>query len=264
MQRPRQENQEQGLVQLRLMTVDSVTKIHSPRQVRRDAVGVIREPPGEATNPADGDAKSERYRKKIAGTARNRQPLLDPLHGQRTAEQSSHDGLAGQQISWIVPSMPRGHRIFQPIQQLAADRRAADRCRNNPHAAGVGQEIATALPAQAKQLESGQIGQRFKNQMRRYPQTTDRHEDRKRQCGHTASIAGILLDARRQTLFAAALLRVADMKVLGLQDLFFGLQPIVEFRAGRASARDVKFVSPLPDTFFQRKVFGFWFVGRSW
>jgi len=61
-----------------------------------------------------------------------------------------------------------------------------------------------------------------------------------------------------------ALLRVFDMKVLRLQDLFFGLQPIVEFRAGRASARDVKFVSPLPDALFERKIFGLWFVSRSW
>ena len=52
-----QEKRKQSFVELRGMPVDAVAEVHAPRQIGGDAVGLIRQTSGEATDPADGDSE---------------------------------------------------------------------------------------------------------------------------------------------------------------------------------------------------------------
>src|SRR6266852_2627187 len=51
-----------------------------------------------------------------------------------------------------------------------------------------------------------------------------------------------------------------DGLFLGSADLFFGLKPVVEFRAGLVAAQDVEFVSSASDSFFAWKRFDWGFL----
>jgi len=159
MQSERKKKQEQRFVQLRGMTAHSVTEIDAPRKTGRHAVGIIGQAAGEASNAANSHAHGERYRKQVAGAARDAQPLLRPLHRKRSAQKSADDRLARHQIDGIVPVMERGEWIFEPVQNLAADRSAADRCRDDPHTAGIGQEVAGASPVPSIELKSYKISE---------------------------------------------------------------------------------------------------------
>jgi hypothetical protein len=141
------------------MPADSVTEIDAPRKTGSHAVGIVGQAAAEASDAANSHAYGERYRKQVASAARYADPLLRPLHRQRSTQKSADDRLARHQVDGIVPVMERGEWIFEPVQNLAADRSAADRRRDDPHAAGIGQEIAAACPVPAIELKTNQVCQ---------------------------------------------------------------------------------------------------------
>src|SRR5690242_14641873 len=141
------------------MPADSVTEIDAPRKTGSHAVGIVGQAAGEASDAANSHAHGERYRKQVASAARYVEPLLGPLHRQRSAEESADDRLARHQVDGIVPVIERGEWIFEPVQNLAADRSAADRRRDDPHTAGIGQEVAGASPVPSIELKSYKISE---------------------------------------------------------------------------------------------------------
>src|SRR5262249_61630611 len=78
---------------------------------------------------ADRDPGRKRHRKQIAGPARQPRPSLRELDADQAADQSADDRLAAQQERRILPVRERLSGVLEPVEHLAADRRAEDRRR---------------------------------------------------------------------------------------------------------------------------------------
>lgn len=83
------------------MAVDAVSEVNAPRQRGCDSIGVVGKPLQEASNASDCHSHHYRNREKISGPAGDPCSPLDPLHGEGTAQQSTDDGLAGEQVERI-------------------------------------------------------------------------------------------------------------------------------------------------------------------
>ena len=159
----REERQPGDLVQLRRMTTYAVAEVDAPGERGRDAVRVIFKSGKKAADAANGNREHERQREEISGAARDAEPALGPLDRDEAAEQRADNGFAGHHVGRVAPVRQRERRILEPVEQLASDRRAPERCGDHPSPLAGADDVTRARAQPQIKPESGQVRQTFED-----------------------------------------------------------------------------------------------------
>ncbi len=120
-----------GLVKLRRMPRDAITKINSPRQRCRGPVRVIRQPAKTTSDAPDRKSQRNWCGKQIS---RRRSFANSPLYqfdGKQSADQPSHDRLPGHQIGGVVPMRDGQPWILEPEKYSTSYRCPGDTGRDH-------------------------------------------------------------------------------------------------------------------------------------
>ena len=141
-------NQERDLVELGGVAAHAVAEIDAPGERGRDAVGAVGEPVEIAPDAADRHRDGQWDREQVARSPDNPEAAFGPLHGDRAAEQATHDCLA-----------------LEPRQHDRARCRPEHGRNDHPAAVGVAEEVARAPPLAVVECKSDGVRQRFEREM---------------------------------------------------------------------------------------------------
>ena len=124
------------------MPADPVSEIDGPWEVGGESIGIIGNPCEQAADSADGDSDGHGNCKQVAGAAGDALPAFDPLDREGAAEESTDHGFARHPSGRVRSVSKDPRRVFEPSENLGAERRPADGCGNDcPTGAGF-QEVA--------------------------------------------------------------------------------------------------------------------------
>lgn len=105
------------------MTVNAVSEVDAPGQSGRDSISMIGKAIEKASNSSDRYSHRDWNREKISGPASDLGSTLDPLHCEGATQQSSDDGLTGEEVGRFEHVPQRGYGVFKPVKNPAAQRR---------------------------------------------------------------------------------------------------------------------------------------------
>ncbi len=161
-----QDEEENCFVDLGGVAGDVVTEVDSPGQIGRSAVGVVGEAGEEAADASDGDAKGERNGVEVASGSAESDVALGEFDGEESEDESADDGFAADQVGGVVEIVPGELRVFEPEEELGAERASGDGCGDYGPAERSGEGIGKA--AAEFEIDGGgdDVGEGFEKQMR--------------------------------------------------------------------------------------------------
>src|SRR5208282_27947 len=161
------------------MAADAVAEVHAPGQRSGRAVGVIGEAGEETADASDGDADAQRDGVEVASALRDAELLFEPLDGNEASDQGADDGFSAHQIDRVAP-VGEGHaRVFEPVEELAAQGGANGSGSDDRPAEFGGQGIAGTAAEPEIDAEGSEVGKSFKEPVRMKPQGAQPQVNRK-------------------------------------------------------------------------------------
>jgi hypothetical protein len=122
-----QDKQEGDFVELGGVAGDAVAEVDGPRESGGRTVGVVGEASEETSDASDGNAEGERDGIEVARGLAESNVALGKLDGDQAEGEGADDGFASDQVGRVMQAAPGELRVFEPEQELRAER-GSDYC----------------------------------------------------------------------------------------------------------------------------------------
>ena len=148
------------------MAGDGIAEVDGPGKICRRAVGVVGEAGEEAADASDGDAEGEWDGVEVAGGGAESDVAFGEFDGEESESQGADDGLAADEVSRIVQTVPGELRVLEPEQKFGADGASGDGSGDDGPAKRSCDGVGEAAAECEVDGERDEVGERFKEEVR--------------------------------------------------------------------------------------------------
>jgi hypothetical protein len=123
---------------------DGVAEVDGPGEVGGRAVGVVGEAGEEASDAADGDPEGEGDGVEVAGGVAQSDVAFGEFDADQAEDECADNGFAAGEVGGVVQAVRGELRVFEPEQDLGAERASGYRGGDDGPAQRGGQGISEA------------------------------------------------------------------------------------------------------------------------